>query len=86
MLVWSLPSWERGLKCWNGNYPCRSGKVAPLVGARIEIQWATPDPVAEWVAPLVGARIEMWMLPDSMWMICVAPLVGARIEILIPRV
>ena len=34
--------------------------VAPLVGAWIEIQWATPDPVAEWVAPLVGAWIEIY--------------------------
>ena len=55
----SLPSWERGLKSvvadnlYNANY------VAPLVGARIEINPWERFKKGFLVAPLVGARIEI---------------------------
>ena len=55
--------------------------VAPLVGARIEIEQFGLTKWNKLVAPLVGARIEI-----EHWCCCcgfcfVAPLVGARIEI-----
>ena len=56
---WSLPSWERGLKFTaeeNQDYPDR---VAPLVGAWIEIQLKEKVEQNRWVAPLVGAWIEI---------------------------
>ena len=57
-------------------------KVAPLVGAWIEIRKELQEMRKEIVAPLVGAWIEMgpmaWM--PSAWA-AVAPLVGAWIEI-----
>ena len=34
-------------------------KVAPHVGAWIEISWATPVTLAKYVAPHVGAWIEI---------------------------
>ena len=78
----SLPSWERGLK-----YQCHTKgfegiRVAPLVGAWIEITSSIVDKPLSVVAPLVGAWIEITtptvMPPQSE----VAPLVGAWIEIL----
>ena len=54
----SRPSWARGLK-----YGKRSGltrcRVAPLVGAWIEIILRRHDPPVRRVAPLVGAWIEI---------------------------
>ena len=57
----SLPSWERGLK-----FPCsgenlRNLRVAPLVGAWIEIQILCFQYAPVIVAPLVGAWIEILM-------------------------
>ena len=54
--------------------------VAPLVGARIEIQNNHIYPCTCIVAPLVGARIEIIVNLDFMDFYIVAPLVGARIE------
>ena len=39
---WSLPSWERGLKCPKFNYDYVGIIVAPLVGAWIEIWSGRP--------------------------------------------
>ena len=56
-------------------------RVAPLVGAWIEINELLSLHDIVGVAPLVGAWIEMICL-SSLYLICsVAPLVGAWIEI-----
>ena len=55
----SLPSWERGLKlrwCTDCS-PAR--RVAPLVGAWIEIMLVISVDAGDLVAPLVGAWIEI---------------------------
>ena len=59
----------------------RGQKVAPLVGARIEIAVQVLDPSHGHVAPLVGARIEIAYISQTKHRFTVAPLVGARIEI-----
>ena len=56
--------------------------VAPLVGARIEINPNAYAYGCSCVAPLVGARIEMTRCRIQLLAGLVAPLVGARIEIL----
>ena len=58
-LAMSLPSWERGLKSMTPYPMLRSQKVAPLVGAWIEICNEQRRHRKEWVAPLVGAWIEI---------------------------
>ena len=55
----SLLSWERGLKYGAGHAPGRPEKVAPLVGAWIEIFMRAFMPFGTAVAPLVGAWIEI---------------------------
>ena len=58
-------------------------KVAPLVGAWIEMPLVLCINIIYKVAPLVGAWIE---IPNNVWLInapIVAPLVGAWIEIVI---
>ena len=55
----SLPSWERGLKCFYVAIVIRSGIVAPLVGAWIEINFLFASNNSILVAPLVGAWIEI---------------------------
>ena len=77
----SLPSWERGLKFKVAAYTAIFCKVAPLVGARVEIRAYVKLILLYTVAPLVGARVEMavnWKCRSSP---SVAPLVGARVEI-----
>ena len=59
----------------------RSGKVAPLVGAWIEIVLKASVNTKEWVAPLVGAWIEIFIVLELSQSNIVAPLVGAWIEI-----
>ena len=83
-MVWdrgSLLSWERGLKFVKRINLITSCRVAPLVGAWIEIDTKPTAVTNESVAPLVGAWIEMY--PNSIKMArgIVAPLVGAWIEI-----
>ena len=56
----SLPSWERGLKFERGHGCVRCDRVAPLVGAWIEIVHAFCHCAITLVAPLVGARIEIY--------------------------
>ena len=56
----SLLSWERGLKFDFIRSEYGAGRVAPLVGAWIEIIDHTNQLVAGIVAPLVGAWIEMY--------------------------
>ena len=58
----SLPSWERGLKSCKYTPRWCPKKVAPLVGARIEIGLSAPVVLVTIVAPLVGARIEIAFL------------------------
>ena len=55
--------------------------VAPLAGARIEIQGESKSPRPAGVAPLAGARIEIHNSTQSPPVAIVAPLAGARIEI-----
>ena len=70
-MIWSLPSWERGLKLLYEAIDALIQQVAPLVGAWIEIFSGNSPRRLSAVAPLVGARIVR----------LVAPLVGAWIEI-----
>ena len=56
-------------------------KVAPLVGAWIEIRVQECKKLAAVVAPLVGAWIEIIKVSIEDTIIRVAPLVGAWIEI-----
>ena len=78
----SLPSWERGLKCICVVAVIRSGIVAPLVGAWIEIAKSGIDYQTLYVAPLVGAWIEICRFRSVGSGGLVAPLVGAWIEML----
>ena len=77
----SLPLWERGLKLSQSRYGATAGRVAPLVGAWIEISWTAAIPPLSRVAPLVGAWIEIGVHLETDRGQIVAPLVGAWIEI-----
>ena len=55
----SLPSWERGLKWQSTTKKDRKPKVAPFVGAWIEMTQIAIFIVPAGVAPFVGAWIEM---------------------------
>ena len=55
----SHPTWVRGLKCAEVCGMVRSGKVAPHVGAWIEIYRAAYRTAYPDVAPHVGAWIEI---------------------------
>ena len=79
--VWSLPSWERGLKFSSRTQTPLASVVAPLVGAWIEIARTIWEPRVPIVAPLVGAWIEMQHSSERHLLEYVAPLVGAWIEI-----
>ena len=81
----SLPSWERGLKYLQMVLNNAAGKVAPLVGAWIEIDNLWPSCIAMVVAPLVGAWIEIDNEYSALNCAIVAPLVGAWIEIYVLR-
>ena len=62
--------------------PAQTIRVAPLVGAWIEIKCAIPVIIMFFlVAPLVGAWIEIIYPDQSLSLQNVAPLVGAWIEI-----
>ena len=61
-LVWSLPSWERGLKYIPVNRILNQLAVAPLVGAWIEIAIMALNFSWDIVAPLVGAWIEIMLI------------------------
>ena len=61
--------------------PALDIKVAPLVGAWIEISHWLFVSIGNIVAPLVGAWIEIRMMWHKNFNILVAPLVGAWIEI-----
>ena len=56
-------------------------RVAPLVGAWIEIVLRASASAERFVAPLVGAWIEIWHTHFPRVSRNVAPLVGAWIEI-----
>ncbi len=62
---------------------CWDLKVAPLVGAGIEMSVGTDIAIQPLVAPLVGAGIEMILTPVRPSIQSVAPLVGAGIEIIV---
>ena len=80
----SLPSWERGLKLVVlSRYRVRI-RVAPFVGAWIEIMDLSFWSVAFAVAPFVGAWIEIFAIRGSTFPSKVAPFVGAWIEINVP--
>ena len=81
--LWSLPSWERGLKLNPGNYYPWKGQVAPFVGAWIEIGKRVRRRRLHCVAPFVGAWIEMISTRTETCQKPVAPFVGAWIEILL---
>ena len=78
----SLPSWERGLKYRNSSERNKMYRVAPFVGAWIEIGYPIPGRALQTVAPFVGAWIEISLyLKKFSWHRKVAPFVGAWIEI-----
>ena len=80
-ILLSLLSWERGLKWLLKNSYSQCMKVAPLVGAWIEILKRHRKSKQRFVAPLVGAWIEILPSFSIEWYKNVAPLVGAWIEI-----
>ena len=57
--LWSLPSWERGLKLELDLAWMDPVMVAPLVGAWIEMTILAWKSSPSCVAPLVGAWIEI---------------------------
>ena len=57
-------------------------EVAPLAGARIDIQNPSGKRRKNAVAPLAGARIEIALQQSDITSGTVAPLAGARIEII----
>ena len=59
----SLLSWERGLKYITSRKTMCKCKVAPLVGAWIEMRISTMTRLLVLVAPLVGAWIEITLGP-----------------------
>ena len=61
-------------------------RVAPLVGAWIEIRYKVDNLDDYDVAPLVGAWIEIMELPLGKYKVKVAPLVGAWIEIILSTI
>ena len=61
----SLPSWERGLKYLWQIHPILQVRVAPLVGAWIEININECKERISRVAPLVGAWIEIPVLSNT---------------------
>ena len=65
-------------------YKMSDNRVAPLVGAWIEIPRGKSNSLFPCVAPLVGAWIEMQTNVLSQRRGKVAPLVGAWIEICFP--
>ena len=77
----SLPLWERGLKSLVKRRMKQCGRVAPLVGAWIEIKDLQNKKTLTVVAPLVGAWIEIMSILKCLNICVVAPLVGAWIEI-----
>ena len=81
MLLWSLLSWERGLKSSACSILSSVFSVAPLVGAWIEILESDNGNYGIVVAPLVGAWIEISGRKQYQRRNTVAPLVGAWIEI-----
>ena len=62
IILLSLPSRERGLKCIQSNVPIRGGHVAPFAGAWIEIRMWHRARLPASVAPFAGAWIEI--VPD----------------------
>ena len=78
----SPPAWGRGLKYRSGRCLTTSSKVAPRVGAWIEIRICNCGLPGRVVAPRVGAWIEMSPSNHSNASLLVAPRVGAWIEIL----
>ena len=80
----SLPSWERGLKFVHNQVTTSDFLVAPLVGARVEIEQNPVLDMDSSVAPLVGARVEIGTHIPIFGPLYVAPLVGARVEINAP--
>ena len=57
--IWSLPTWERGLKFGVRARRGRGYFVAPYMGAWIEICRNFCDDFACFVAPYMGAWIEI---------------------------
>ncbi len=72
----------RGLKYGVARSVEDAFKVAPLVGAWIEIKNLVLGKVGHLVAPLVGAWIEISKCGITSLIFFVAPLVGAWIEII----
>ena len=61
--VMSLPSRERGLKCFESQECKNIGMVAPFAGAWIEIQNSVGLTDHVGVAPFAGAWIEIVPIP-----------------------
>ena len=77
----SLPVWERGLKWQSRTLNREPARVAPRVGAWIEMSLPSRAAARHIVAPRVGAWIEIRSDHRSCPYLTVAPRVGAWIEI-----
>ena len=81
----SLRSSERGLKCSALLIVLDHNRVAPFVGAWIEISLYITKGRTPTVAPFVGAWIEMLLSSHAYKPNSVAPFVGAWIEMRVKR-
>ena len=81
-LIWSLPSWERGLKFFPSQSILHPHSVAPFVGAWIEM--LRPNVLRSLinVAPFVGAWIEILFWCSHQPPSRVAPFAGVWIEMM----
>ena len=77
----SHPTWVRGLKCSKGRVVNDGLRVAPHMGAWIEIGSYNSLRQTFKVAPHMGAWIEMDVSAIDMYDNLVAPHMGAWIEI-----
>ena len=76
----SLPTWGRGLKYKSKPHAIHSPRVAPYLGAWIEIPVDGSTTVRKAVAPYLGAWIEIISFSFACISLCVAPYLGAWIE------
>ena len=81
VIIESLPSWERGLKCSRHYLTARTERVAPLVGAWIEIPDGRLQRPELLSLPSWERGLKYSLIPPRNNNGLVAPLVGAWIEI-----
>ena len=79
-LIWSLPSWERGLKHQLQRRQSERSTSLPSWERGLKLRFCFCFLFLRLVAPFVGAWIETWLCLNSKDLPRVAPFVGAWIE------